>query len=88
MTLEEQERFDIESVRQWCKSAHVDDDDALEAFNSGRGVFDVDPYGVKLSSFFEKHRGLEPRTAPNGSYPAMLNGLVNNRPIYFGFKRS
>jgi hypothetical protein len=85
--LSDNEKWDIADVRQWCKSAHVQDSDALAAFHGGRGVFDVLPGAVKLEQFISKN-GLadQVQRSPDGNLPSMT-GLVNNRLLHLAFKK-
>jgi hypothetical protein len=85
--ISEREKWDIAGVRQWCKSAHVDDPDALSAFHEGRGVFDVLLHAPKLERFISEH-GLKDLVARSpGGYLPYMSGLANNEPLYFAFKK-
>jgi hypothetical protein len=76
----EQEETDIASVRHWCKASHVEDPDALSAFNEGRGIFDVSPNGVKVDAFVSRH------SLQNQFLRNSFTGLIGHRHIYFVFE--
>lgn len=78
--MDEQEQADIQSVRDWCRASHVEDNDAHVAFVSGRGVFDVSENGWKLTEFLKKHR-LEARC-----HRSSFVGLCGNRVVHMAFK--
>jgi hypothetical protein len=83
----EEERLDILHVRQWCKAAHVQDTDALSAFNDGRGVFDVTPHAVKLETFIAQNAISEIVQRTTDGLLPWINALVNNRRLHFAFKK-
>ena len=74
------EQDDINSVKAWCKAAHVEDLDAVAALEDGRGVFDVSQTGYKLDAFVRKHE-LE-----NQVQRGNFTGLAGHRKIYLAFK--
>ena len=82
MSAKQQEAFDILSVKEWSKAVRVEDPDAVNAFKDGRGVFDVHPNGLKLSSFFEKHPALRAKAqVGSNGYPS-ANVLSGGRSLY------
>jgi hypothetical protein len=52
LPIEKHEQKKIDIMRDRLKSAHALDKDAVEAFNDGRGIFDVDPANRRLAAFF------------------------------------
>jgi hypothetical protein len=82
--MEQREKANIESVRLWCKSAHVEDSDALEAYATGRGIFDVSDGAVKLAKFVAQHPEVK-RTVltAHGDFPSV--NVPGRDPVYFAF---
>jgi hypothetical protein len=78
------EQVDISQMRS-TGIVHVEDPNALDAFQKGILIFDVTEHGKKLEAFALKHR-LKMRMGKNG-FPS-ANLLVNDRPVYFGLKDS
>ena len=83
MSPEEIKAANIAFVRSWFRGSYVGDKDALQSFNEGRGVFDVDPDAAKLLAFVKQH-GLRVR-GDNGNLP-FIRCLLDYGPLYLAFR--
>ena len=83
--METRELLDIAFIRRQTNIAHVSDQNALDAFLDGRGVFDVDPHCRKLDAFVAKHK-IEADVYSEDLLPC-ANPDLANRPVYFGRAR-
>jgi hypothetical protein len=86
LPIDGREQFNIESVRQWCKSSHVLDTDAASAFSEGRGIFDVDPEARRLIRFFKQHPELRQIRRDQVDFLS-IDALPDHRRVYFAFRR-
>jgi hypothetical protein len=73
-------------IKQWCKAAYAEDEDAVESFDDPyRGIFDIHLDGRKLAEFFEKHPEL--RSKVRGKFGSWER-LNLDPPVYFVFKKT
>jgi hypothetical protein len=77
--MDPEEQADIQSVRQWCKAAHVEDGDALQRFGNRQGVFDVSANGEKLELFLRRYKLTK-------CYRDIFTALCGDRLVYMAFR--
>ena len=85
MSANTREAIDVRFVRARRSMTHVSDPDALAAFSTGSGVFDVDPHCRKLDAFVDRHK-LDAIIESEDLLPC-ANPHAAKRPVYYGRAR-